>query len=295
MSNTTFRRIANGLIWLGLALMAWGGVMALPFMQDTLQAESAPTAMSFVITLEPSQAKATPAPTVATSAPRVATAVIALTAVPSAPTPTPLAATAVITFTATPAAPIVLPDNSTASVPISTRQATALPTATIPGQSADRLVIRSIELDVPVEVVGWHTEQVGGGTVSVWDVPDKRVAGWLKTTAPAGQKGNTVLDGHHNISGEVFKRLVDLKPRDVIELYAGDKLYQYAVTEKHILPDRDQPIEVRIANAQWIQPTNDERLTLVTCWPYTNNTHRLIIVARPLALMPNLSGGKVIE
>jgi sortase A len=42
-------------------------------------------------------------------------------------------------------------------------------------------------------------------------------------------------------------------------------------------------MEVRIANAKWIQPTSDERLTLVTCWPYTNNTHRLIIVARPLA------------
>ncbi len=39
---------------------------------------------------------------------------------------------------------------------------------------------------------------------------------------------------------------------------------------------------IRIANAKYIQPTEDERITLVTCWPYTNNTHRLIIVARPL-------------
>lgn len=90
-----------------------------------------------------------------------------------------------------------------------------------------------------------------------------------------------MLDGHHNIRGEVFRRLVDLKPGDAIDLYAGGKVYHYAVTEKHILPDRDQPLQVRIANAQWIQPTADERLTLVTCWPYTNNTHRLIIVARP--------------
>lgn len=26
----------------------------------------------------------------------------------------------------------------------------------------------------------------------------------------------------------------------------------------------------------------DERLTFVTCWPYTNNTHRVIVVAEPV-------------
>ena len=40
---------------------------------------------------------------------------------------------------------------------------------------------------------------------------------------------------------------------------------------------------VRRANAQWIAPTDDERLTLVTCWPYISNTHRLIIVAKPVS------------
>jgi len=38
---------------------------------------------------------------------------------------------------------------------------------------------------------------------------------------------------------------------------------------------------VRRQNARWIAPTTDERLTLVTCWPYTGNSHRLIIVAKP--------------
>jgi sortase A len=53
------------------------------------------------------------------------------------------------------------------------------------------------------------------------------------------------------------------------------------VSERHILPEKGQPLSVRLKNAAWIQPTTDERLTLVTCWPYTSNTHRLIIVARP--------------
>jgi len=29
-------------------------------------------------------------------------------------------------------------------------------------------------------------------------------------------------------------------------------------------------------------PTEDERLTLVTCAPYPRNTHRLIVVASPV-------------
>jgi sortase A len=66
-------------------------------------------------------------------------------------------------------------------------------------------------------------------------------------------------------------------------VYAGNNVFFYKVTTRQILKERDQPLEVRLKNAQWIQPTSDERLTLVTCWPYTTNTHRLIIVAKPIA------------
>jgi sortase A len=40
-------------------------------------------------------------------------------------------------------------------------------------------------------------------------------------------------------------------------------------------------VDQRLANALWIMPSKDERLTLITCYPYDSNTHRLIIVARP--------------
>ncbi|MCS6962618.1 MAG: sortase, partial [Thermoflexus sp.] len=56
------------------------------------------------------------------------------------------------------------------------------------------------------------------------------------------------------------------------------------VREKHIIPERGRPLSERLANARWIQVTEDERLTLITCWPYTSNTHRLIVIARPLPL-----------
>ena len=96
------------------------------------------------------------------------------------------------------------------------------------------------------------------------------------------RKSNRVLDGHHNEFGEVFKRLVDLKPGDLIEVYSKGLVFHYQVANKLILPERDVDISVRLENARWISPSQDERLTLITCWPYTNNTHRLIIVASPI-------------
>jgi hypothetical protein len=42
-----------------------------------------------------------------------------------------------------------------------------------------------------------------------------------------------------------------------------------------------QPLEVRLANARYIQPTDDERLTLATCWPYENDTYRTVVITLP--------------
>ena len=51
--------------------------------------------------------------------------------------------------------------------------------------------------------------------------PDTRASGWHTTSAPLGVAGNTVLNGHHNIRGEVFGHLADLKSGDLIWAYAG--------------------------------------------------------------------------
>jgi len=159
------------------------------------------------------------------------------------------------------------------------------PTPTAPS----RLVIPAIGLDAPIQPVGLMTVTEGGQTYYQWQVPDGFAAGWFNTSAPPGQPGNTVLDGHHNISGQVFRYLVNLKPGDAILVYAGEHPHRYIVRERHILLEKGQPLAVRLKNAEWIQPTADERLTLVTCWPYTNNTHRLIVVAVPAPDVPDRS------
>ncbi len=144
-----------------------------------------------------------------------------------------------------------------------------------------RIVADSINLDAPVIEVGWKQVEQEGILVNVWTVADF-AAGWHKNTMLPGQGGNIVLSGHHNIKGEVFRHIVDLEPGAVVSLYVGDQRYDYTVEEKFILKDKGEPQEVRIANARWIGPFNEERLTMVTCWPYNNNTHRVIVIAKPL-------------
>ncbi len=137
----------------------------------------------------------------------------------------------------------------------------------------------AIGLDAPVVPVGWTVTDEG----AIWDSAD-HAAGWHQSSTYPGHVGNTVLSGHHNIKGKVFRYLIDLEPDDEVFLYVGDTAYHYVVTEKHLFEEKGKPEEVRRANAQWIAPTDDERLTLVTCWPYTSNTHRLIIVAKRLEI-----------
>ena len=144
-----------------------------------------------------------------------------------------------------------------------------------------RLVIPAIQLDAPVVMAETQIVKVSGSEYLQWKVPDEYAAGWHETSARLGEAGNTVLNGHHNRYGEVFVDLVDLEIGDRIQVYTEKSKYTYIVTNKMILPEKYEQLEVRMNNSQWILRSEDERLTLITCWPYESNTHRLIIVASP--------------
>jgi sortase A len=130
--------------------------------------------------------------------------------------------------------------------------------------------------------MSWDMVDRNGAMVATWIVP-ANAAGWHVSSALPGHGENVVLSGHHNIEGKVFRYVVNLHIGDEITLYVGDAAYVYVVTEKYILKEAGMPLAVRKKNAQWILPTGDERLTLVTCWPYEwpGNTHRVIVVALP--------------
>ena len=144
-----------------------------------------------------------------------------------------------------------------------------------------RLVIPVIGLDAPVSTIGLSPVEIDGETFYQWQVPQDYRAGWHNTSARLGQLGNTVLNGHHNIAGEVFRDLIELEEGNEVIIYDGDQEYTYQVSQIELLPERGQPAEVRQENARWILPTDDERITLVTCWPYEDNSHRLVVVAKP--------------
>jgi LPXTG-site transpeptidase (sortase) family protein len=145
------------------------------------------------------------------------------------------------------------------------------------GQPPTRLVIPAIKLNAAVEVATVLITPDG----PVWDVPQD-AAGWHVSSTLPGETGNLVLSGHHNTGGRVFRNLHDVVAGDLVYVVAGQEIHVYVVTERVILREDGVSPEQRQANAQWIRATQDERLTLVTCYPWWTNTHRLIVVATPL-------------
>jgi sortase A len=147
----------------------------------------------------------------------------------------------------------------------------------------NELIIPSINLDAPIIQAEQDEIITDGVTYAQWQAPNEFAGGWHRDSAGLGQVGNTVINGHHNINGEVFKDLDKLTEGERISVYGEDgNRYSFLVTNVMILEERDAPLEQRLENARWILPSDDERLTLITCWPYYSNTHRLVIVAKPL-------------
>jgi LPXTG-site transpeptidase (sortase) family protein len=137
------------------------------------------------------------------------------------------------------------------------------------------LSIPAIALEAPVVA---RTPTQNGMATSL-PVPRAFAAAWDATSAEPGFPGNTVLTGHHNVYGRVFGRLTDLNYGDEIALWSPLGVFSYYVTDIVILEERGQPFSVRLEHTSWIQPTEDVRVTLVTCWPMATNSHRLIVVA----------------
>lgn len=147
-----------------------------------------------------------------------------------------------------------------------------------------QLWIDKLKVTAKIQPVG-PGQSVGQGAVE-WSAPKNRNVGWHDYSGRMGEGRNIVLNGHNNIYGAVFRKLYTLQPGDEVRLGAGDAVTTYRVEEVLIVKERGEPLEVRIQNAAYIQPMNDDRLTLVSRWPENNNTHRVIVVARPATAAP---------
>lgn len=145
----------------------------------------------------------------------------------------------------------------------------------------DRIEIPAIGLDCPVEEVGWEATIVNGESFSSWQTASF-AAGWHKNSKPPGEIGNTVISGHNNIDGAVFKDIHLLDFDDRIYVHVGSQVHVYGVSTNFVVREAGAEPEARKKNARWISRTEDERLTMVTCFPPWSNTHRTIVIARPL-------------
>ncbi len=184
-----------------------------------------------------------------------------------------------------PTLPAVIPTQNNQSEHLSaTPDLQTTPTAepTRPAVIQTRLVIPSIELDAPVVPIKAKQTRIGGEVYEQWQAPNKFAVGWYSGSAVLGQIGNSVLVGHHNVDGKVFENLHKVQPGDEIVLIGGTVGFRYQVVNVMILPERNVDVQTRLENARWILPSEDERVTLVTCWPEWTNTHRLIVVAQPV-------------
>ena len=299
--------LASSLVWTAIVLLIISFFWAYQDAQarwETLQAQPTPIPVAML----PSNPPPTPVPPTGTATPS-----------PS-PTPAPTnSPTLTATYVVGPAGvppeilpetplegivtPTAVPDEETTAEPTASPTHTPVPPTHTPTPAAvlpatntpvptppppppatdsgppSRVVVKSVGIDTPVVPVGWTVIEQNGRQYSVWDVADY-ASGWHETSALPGQPGNTVLSGHHNIKGEVFRYLVDVQEGDEVNVYVGDSVYRYFVQQKLIVKEKGESVDVRRQNAQWIAETSDTRLTLVTCWPYTNNTHRVIVVAK---------------
>jgi len=163
----------------------------------------------------------------------------------------------------------------------SSEAATEAPALGAVGEPVRRVQFPSLGIDAPIVEVSWHLAQVEGQTLAEWDTV-QNAAGHHRGTAGLDGVGNCVLAGHSNPEGGVFQGLWELQTGDAVVLTDNDgRQYRYLVSEVHKLQETGADLAQRRANAAWMAPTADTRLTLVTCWPESAYTHRVIVVARP--------------
>jgi LPXTG-site transpeptidase (sortase) family protein len=150
------------------------------------------------------------------------------------------------------------------------------------GEQVGRIQIPALGVDAPLQAVSLEARRSGGRDFWQWAVPDAYAAGWHSDSAAVGTPGHIVLNGHNNVHGAIFGDLAHLPVGEQIVLQDGEAQVVYRVVHHELLREAGASLRERVDNARWIAPGADDRLTLVTCWPNTTNSHRLIVVAEPL-------------
>lgn len=103
-----------------------------------------------------------------------------------------------------------------------------------------------------------------------WDQLKLGVGQHIGTVDP-GEAGNLVLSAHNDVYGQIFRYLDQLESGDEIIIETDVRSYTYVIDKETQLVD---PTDVHV-----IDSTTDPTITLISCYPYFINSHRIIIKA----------------
>jgi sortase A len=88
---------------------------------------------------------------------------------------------------------------------------------------------------------------------------------------PSDPLGNLVLAAHNDIYGDLFRHLDQLEPGDEFTIQTATNLYTYRVSEPYRIV---RPNEVYV-----LENRSGATATLISCYPYQQNTHRIVVFA----------------
>jgi sortase A len=101
----------------------------------------------------------------------------------------------------------------------------------------------------------------------------KHAAAHMKETTPIGQVGNAAIAAHRaRTTGRLFNRLNEVVVGDTITVKTNKEEFQYKVYDISVV----EPTDVSVLDGN----SKDSILTLITCDPLVNPTHRLIVHAK---------------
>lgn len=103
-----------------------------------------------------------------------------------------------------------------------------------------------------------------------WEALRQGVGQVLNGASPGDQTGNVVLAAHNDIYGELFRDLDELEPGHRFTIRTQANVYEYVVTGSEVV----EPDAVEVMENKGL-PT----ATLISCYPYGENTHRLVVYA----------------
>jgi len=144
-----------------------------------------------------------------------------------------------------------------------------------PAADAGPLPLQPAETAPPVQEAAAVAKEAKKpiATIEIPAIGVKSAAAHMTETAPLGQIGNAAIAAHRaRTKGRLFNRLDEVKVGDEIVIRTAGDRYVYNVYRVVIV----EPTDVSVLNKNG----DDRILTLISCDPVVNATHRLIVQAK---------------